>query len=170
MAYLTDTEDTIRRLYAGGASDSLIADYEAIVNGEAGLTLAELYAKQKRDRLDNHRQNKHKVPLVITSNPACEVYIGVAGGHDRPHAPYLGIDLRRAGVHCANFYDSFGDEDEYQVSAIADLPVAEWPERLTQILTEAGYGKVIRVEIEWTPEVAARLAARVVSAGVDDFS
>lgn len=170
MSYQTDTEDTIRGFYAAGASDSLISDYECILNGESGLSQVELYAKQKQDQLNNYRRNKHKVKLVITTNPAREVYIGVAGGHDRPHAPYLGIDLRRAGVHCANFFDSFGDEDEYQVSAIADLPVAEWPKRLTQILTEAGYGEITRMEIEWSPEVAARLAARVVSAGIDDFS
>lgn len=169
MSYTTATEDTVRRLHAGGASDSLLADYEAIANGEAGLSQAELYAKQKSDRLENHRKNKHTVQLVVTTNPAHEVYVGVAGGQDRPRAPYLGIDLRRAGVQCQNFFDNFADEDEYQVTTVAGIPPAEWPDRLTKILGEAGYGTVSREEIQWSPVVAAKLNANVVGAGVEDF-
>ena len=149
MSYLTDTEDTIRRLYAGGASDSLIADYEAIVNGEAGLTLAELYAKQKRDRLDNHRKNKHKVPILISTTPAHDVVVRVAGGHDRHQAPFLRSDLRRAGVQCDHFFEEGGDEDELEIFTVADYPVREWPYRLTQILAGVGYGAVSREEIQW---------------------
>lgn len=151
MTENTTVDDTLRRLRADRrTSDSLLADWEAIANGEAGLNQAELHAKQQRDKLDRHRRNRPRVPIKISTTPDGGVFVGGVDGPNRQEAVLLRGDLYQAGAQC-DWYEG-GDSDQYEVLSFASHPKTEWAERLQQVLLRVGYVNVHRIAIVWPAE------------------
>lgn len=148
------------------ASDSLIADYEAAADGTAGLTVAERYAKQKQDLLDNHGRNRHKVPIEVSTTPDGGVFVGGVIGPNRKEAVLLRSDLRRAGAS-SDRYEG-GDCDQYEVLTFAPHAKSEWPALLHQALLNVGYVDVREVVIVWPGKPVEPPV--VVSTNIDDFS
>ncbi|MHC5796152.1 hypothetical protein ACVXZ4_08345 [Lacisediminihabitans sp. FW035] len=150
MSYQTDTEDTICGFYAAGASDSLISDYEAIINGESGLSQAELHAKQKRDLLANHQRNRCRVPIEVATTPNGGVFVGGVLASDRQEAVVLRSDLHRAGARCERYEG--GDVDQFEVTSFSPHAKDAWPDLLRQLLLDIGYVDIRRVDVVWPSE------------------